>query len=185
MSDIDRFNANYEPVTESGCWIWTGGARRSGKEHGRFWHNGRHVFAYRWSYEHFHGPIPEGCRIYHLCDVQECVNPDHLQIAEPLDNSMDAIVERIKSRCIPITESGCFIWQGATTKGYGQVSIGGKLFYTHRIIYEHFRGPIPSDLCLDHLCRVTVCVNVDHLEPVTNLENLARGRKFRRAERSL
>lgn len=109
MSILDvpiRLRSRIETVPESGCWIWTGGARRSGKGHGRFWHSGRHVFAYRWSYEHFHGPIPEGCRIYHLCDVQECVNPDHLQIAEPLDNSMDAIVDRIKSRCIPITESG-------------------------------------------------------------------------------
>ncbi len=37
------------------------------------------------------------------------------------------------------------------------------------------KGPIPPGLLLDHLCRVTCCVNPDHLEPVTCKVNLNRG----------
>lgn len=45
----------------------------------------------------------------------------------------------------------------------------------HRFTYEHWIGPIPRGLDLDHLCRNRQCVNPDHLEPVTKGENVARG----------
>jgi hypothetical protein len=47
--------------------------------------------------------------------------------------------------------------------------------YAHRWSYEHFVGPIPEGLHIDHLCRVRRCVNPDHLEPVTPKENYLRG----------
>ena len=34
-----------------------------------------------------------------------------------------------------------------------------------------FKGPIPKDLVIDHLCHNTRCVNPDHLELVTKTEN--------------
>jgi hypothetical protein len=44
----------------------------------------------------------------------------------------------------------------------------------HRWAYEHFIGPIPAGLEIDHLCRVRHCVNPAHLEPVTKSENRRR-----------
>ena len=71
---------------------------------------------------------------------------------------------------------GCWLWTGATTdKGYG-VFWDGKLGRAHRWAYTHWRGPIPEGLTLDHLCQVKACVNPDHLEPVTALENYRRAR---------
>jgi hypothetical protein len=37
-------------------------------------------------------------------------------------------------------------------------------------------GPIPDGFEVDHLCRVTPCVNPAHLEPVTHRENVHRGK---------
>ena len=71
----------------------------------------------------------------------------------------------------------CWLWTGALDgKGYGRVSVGGKVVRAHRWAYEALVGPIPSGLHLDHLCRVKTCVNPDHLEPVTHRVNLERGR---------
>lgn len=47
----------------------------------------------------------------------------------------------------------------------------------HRWAYEHWVGPIPEGLEIDHLCRVKLCVNPAHLEPVTRAENMRRARK--------
>ena len=51
----------------------------------------------------------------------------------------------------------------------------GRVHYAHRIAFQFFRGPIPAGLQIDHLCRVKLCVNPAHLEPVTASENIRRG----------
>ena len=72
----------------------------------------------------------------------------------------------------------CWIWQRAMGKlGYGNMWMDGTTHNAHRVYYERARGPIPRGLHIDHLCRVRACVNPDHLEPVTNLENCHRGVK--------
>lgn len=71
--------------------------------------------------------------------------------------------------------TGCWFWTGALTRGYGSFNTGGKRKYAHRLAYEELVGPIPDGLQIDHLCRVPNCVNPEHLEPVTQRENLRRG----------
>jgi hypothetical protein len=71
----------------------------------------------------------------------------------------------------------CWYWTGSLDgKGYGRISVGNRLVRAHRWVYTVLVGAIPDGLMLDHLCRNKVCVNPDHLEPVTNRENLLRGR---------
>lgn len=80
-----------------------------------------------------------------------------------------------------IVEDGCWLWLGgAWPNGYGKTSVpvaGTQL--AHRAFYMSLAGEIPGDLDLDHLCRQRLCVNPDHLEPVTRSENIRRGHKAR------
>jgi hypothetical protein len=73
-------------------------------------------------------------------------------------------------------ETPCWLWQGEITdQGYGRFLVGGKRMRVHRAAYEVWRGPIPAQLVIDHLCRTRACVNPGHLEPVTHRENTLRG----------
>ena len=68
----------------------------------------------------------------------------------------------------------CWLWRGSVNNcGYGQVNLKG-VKPAHRAVYELLVGPIPKGLQLDHLCHVRLCVNPDHLEPVTKSENMRR-----------
>lgn len=87
-------------------------------------------------------------------------------------------LERIE-RFIKRTDR-CWLWTGGKcgeSRGlpYGKFKMNGKQWQAHRAAYVLFRGPIPDNLPLDHLCRNTLCVNPDHLDPVTIAENNARG----------
>lgn len=88
-------------------------------------------------------------------------------------------IERFTSRFVERGPDDCWEWTGAKTRdGYGTFwpdgRAGGKQ-YGMRFSYEHYVGPIPDGLTLDHLCRNKGCVNPAHLEPVTMQANLRRG----------
>jgi len=89
------------------------------------------------------------------------------------------VAERFASKIAP-GKNGCIEWQAGTNSvGYGvfhpNTTTGNKREYAHRWAYEQRFGAIPDGLHLDHLCRNTLCVNPDHLEPVTPRENILRG----------
>lgn len=67
-------------------------------------------------------------------------------------------------------DNSCWLWTGYVLRGYGRFESTGA----HRVAYELLVAPIPPGLHLDHLCRVTRCVNPSHLEPVTQAENNRR-----------
>ena len=84
--------------------------------------------------------------------------------------------QRIFDNSIPEPNSGCWIrLKALTPAGYGVIRINYELFYAHRLSYEAFKGPIPKDREIDHLCRSTWCVNPDHLEAVSHRKNCQRG----------
>lgn len=69
----------------------------------------------------------------------------------------------------------CWTWIGFSYKGYGRAKWPGiKTEKAHRVMYQLLVGPIEPGLELDHLCHNSLCVNPDHLEPVTRAENIRR-----------
>lgn len=78
----------------------------------------------------------------------------------------------------------CWLWMGSRIGGYGQFA-NEKERMAHRWSYENLVGPIPAGFWVDHLCRVTNCVNPDHLEAVSPGENTYRGSLARRGGASL
>src|SRR5678815_2102759 len=97
-------------------------------------------------------------------------------------SSKSKTFEQILAKFVPNREPGsCWPWSGfISSLGYGQYRRLYKNYMAHRLIYEHLVGPIPQGLELDHTCKNRRCVNPSHLEPVTHLENIRRGRSYRR-----
>jgi len=82
---------------------------------------------------------------------------------------------RIRSRLVP--EGDCMAYTGPLSRaGYGQLSVDGKLQYAHRLWWLGHGREIPPGYELDHLCRNTSCVRLDHLEAVTHGDNIRRGK---------
>lgn len=72
----------------------------------------------------------------------------------------------------------CWEWTAhVRSDGYGQFHRcpDYRAVVAHRRAWELLVGPIPGGMVLDHLCKNRVCVNPDHLEPVTQGVNVRRG----------
>lgn len=77
----------------SDCWIWQ--ASRGGSSYGHTWltldGHTRCIDAHRAAFMLARGPIPHGQIVMHLCNRKLCVNPWHLEIGTPRQNTADAL----------------------------------------------------------------------------------------------
>lgn len=73
--------------------------------------------------------------------------------------------------------TNCWEWTGHLAKGgYAQIKRDGRTQWAHRYLYELMVSRIGENVrVLDHLCRVRACVNPDHMELVTQQQNVRRG----------
>lgn len=103
------------------------------------------------------------------------------------------VVERVTARLAIDVASGCWLWPGATSSGYGRVrwtdSAGVHWGAAHRIMYAAKFGAIPEGLDVDHQCHDPAtcqparpvdcphrrCCNPDHLAAMSRRDNLLRG----------
>lgn len=77
---------------------------------------------------------------------------------------------------ITVNERGCWEWNGRRNhKGYGLVDFYGEEWLSHRLFYFLEHRALPSDLVIDHLCKIRACCNPAHLQAVTSKENTRRG----------
>lgn len=87
-----------------------------------------------------------------------------------------SLSERFHEKIIPITESGCWLWIGATKElGYGVIGLGRRTQGTskaHRVSWELYNGNIPKGMNVLHKCDIPSCVNPKHLFIGTLSDNM-------------
>jgi HNH endonuclease len=72
----DRWWSRISEDPATGCWIWDGSLVDG---YGRLRVKGKGVYAHRFAYEMFVGPISPDKELDHLCRVRACCNPGHLE----------------------------------------------------------------------------------------------------------
>lgn len=191
-----RFDQKWRLDPDSGCWIWEGALSVLG--YGKIFLDGKLAPAHRVAWQLYRGDIPDGRVLDHLCRRKNCVNPDHLDPVTVGENSKrrnyevwralgdvpslrsarkpkPTLRERFDAKWKLNAKNGCWEWTRPLVNGYGRFCVDAYPQVASRAGYEIYKGKIPGGLHLDHLCRNRCCVNPDHLEPVTNSENVKRG----------
>lgn len=72
-------------------------------------------------------------------------------------------------------KGNCWLWPYAVNKdGYGKLRKNKQNYEAHRFMYQTLKGNVSEGLELDHTCKNKLCVNPEHLEPVTHAVNCQR-----------
>lgn len=78
----------------------------------------------------------------------------------------------------------CWLWDGSTSRGYGYLSVDGRMRIAHHVSYFLTHRRWPESEVLMQACGCRTCVRPDHLFPGTYKHQQWMWR-FRRRPRAL
>ncbi|MEV0854716.1 HNH endonuclease [Nocardia fluminea] len=116
-----------------------------------------------------HRPFVSRCYADLLTSMPES---DRLEIAAKIDSR-----SWWETEPNALTGTPCRVWTGElASNGYALIRVHGRQAWpVHRVALALSGRYDPPELVSDHVCRVRRCVNPDHIELVTNVENVLRG----------
>jgi len=78
------------------CWVYLG---QPSKRYAEIRIDNVRLGIHRWAYTNYHGEIPDGHQVDHICRNTKCWNPDHLRALPKIENERaNWVAERHKAR---------------------------------------------------------------------------------------
>jgi hypothetical protein len=95
---VDRFWAKVDIKSQDDCWLWTAGTTSKG--YGSFAiapQKTATAHKIAWALAKNNGVMSDPKdHIMHLCDVKRCVNPNHLELGDAMQNNKDALARGVR-----------------------------------------------------------------------------------------
>ena len=156
------------------CHFWVGSFKNSNGRVNPYYRN-INIRRYLWNLSKEKLSLSDS--LITTCNEDKCVNLDHLQIRSR-EIIWEEVWERLKNS-IDINDEGCMLWNKAINKGgYGTTNIKSRNIRAHRLSYMIKIGckEIPKYIngektVIRHSCRWRNCINPDHLNIGTHLDN--------------
>ena len=92
---------------------------------------------------------------------------------------MDGPTPPALRRYVVDPETGCWLYQGRLSRGYGSATAGGKRWRVHRLADARLHGPLPPGVDVRQTCGRRDCIDDAHPEAVTEGEKTQRGASAR------
>jgi integrase len=89
----------------------------------------------------------------------------------------EPLLKRVLARCSKDEATGCLLWTGAKSAGYGRIKVSGQLALAHRAA-AYAVGIIPAlfdrtrEVCVLHSCDTPACCNPQHLSAGSLNDNM-------------
>lgn len=104
-----RFWSKVDIRSEDECWPWLASGLRT--RYGSFSvgpkNKRRQSTAHRFAWELINGDIPAGMYVCHRCDNPSCMNPNHLFLGTPSDNTRDMMAKGKGPQVMQMRKTHC------------------------------------------------------------------------------
>lgn len=118
--------------------------------------------------------IPSDSPAPTVANSTEGSNPSLTALRVQEDSNKSPTSTRFWSKADKITKSPCWRWTGWLDRdGYGRFKANKQLFQAHRYAFFLATGSHADGLHVRHSCDNPWCVNPDHLEAGSQLDNMS------------
>lgn len=93
----------------------------------------------------------------------------------PLSDEQAAVMDRVL-RKVRKSPTGCWLWTGASTRGYGTIKVGNRKLLVRRVVFE-LRHGAAGDQTVESTCYNPLCCCPDHL--ILGVRGKSSGRNAR------
>ena len=191
-------------IDNNECWNWNNSVNDSG--YGKLTLNRKQYRVHRITYELVNGKIEDKLLVRHKCDNRKCCNPDHLELGNKLDNTLDFQKRKESINYSPNLElawttrrletleekiqfylknikivNACWLPTvlKPTIGKYYRISHQSKLYTLHKLLLANKLKKEYTDIDIArHVCNNRSCINPEHLVEGTNSDNFIDSKSY-------